>query len=170
MIYRFTGNLKTIFILITYFEVSKNPTANRLKTISIITFLTYVTIILFEYFFLWTNDIINNAIVDNSSNVFIYKAWPPYICGILLGSLQLVSLLILEKSIGASRFYSTIMGVPICTKYLKEKFPYLAKFRSGLQMWLSLAFTIGCILGAFISSYVSFPPRLVLFIRWFLLI
>ena len=137
---------KALFEIITII----NPTIIRIIFIIMLGLIVF----LFEYFFLWTNDI-NNAIVDNSSNVFIYKAWPPYICGILLGSLQLVSLLILEKSIGASSFYSTIMGVPICTKYLKEKFPYLAKFRSGLQMWLSLAFTIGCILGAFISSYVS---------------
>ncbi len=134
------------------FEIIKiiNPTIIRIIFIIMLGLIVF----LFEYFFLWTNDI-NNAIVDNSSNVFIYKAWPPYICGILLGSLQFVSLLILEKSIGASSFYSTIMGVPICTKYLKDKFPYLAKFRSGLQMWLSLAFTIGCILGAFTSSYIS---------------
>lgn len=43
--------------------------------------------------------------------------------------------------------------MPFCTKYLQAKFPYLAKFRSGLQNWLSLAFTIGAVAGAFASSY-----------------
>jgi hypothetical protein len=31
----------------------------------------------------------------------------------------------------------------------------MAKFRAGLQNWLALAFTIGSILGSFISAYSS---------------
>lgn len=69
--------------------------------------------------------------------------------------MQLVSLLALGKSLGASSFYSTFVGIPFHGKYLEKKFPYLAKFRSGLQNWLSLAFTVGVILGSLASSYPS---------------
>ena len=76
-------------------------------------------------------------------------------CGIILGSLQFVSLLALQKSLGASSFYSTFVGVPFFTSYLKRNFKYMAKFREGLQNWLALAFTVGSILGAFTSAYPS---------------
>ncbi len=146
-----SSNSGNIFVSKALFElVPINPIVTRVLLIIILTSIVF----LFEFFFPWMNDV-NDAIVANSANIFIYKAWPPYACGILLGSLQLVNLLALEKSLGASSFYSTFVGAPICTKYLKEKFPYLAKFRSGLQNWLSLAFTIGSVLGAFASSYPS---------------
>ena len=64
-----------------------------------------------------------------------------------------MSILLLGKSLGASSFYSTFVGIPFTGKYLEEKFPYLAKFRSGLQNWLSFAFTIGAILGSLASCY-----------------
>ena len=67
--------------------------------------------------------------------------------------LQFISLLALGKSLGASSFYSTFAGIPFHGKYLAEKFPYMAKFRSGLQNWLSLAFTVGVILGSLASCY-----------------
>ena len=77
------------------------------------------------------------------------------VCGILLGSLQIFSFIILDKSLGASNLYSTFAGIPIYSMNLKKKFPYLAKFREGLQNWLSFAFSIGSVLGAFISSTPS---------------
>ena len=73
----------------------------------------------------------------------------------MLGSLQFVSLIVLEKSLGASSFYSSFVAIPFCTEYLKQRFTYMAKFRAGLQNWLALAFTIGSILGAFASAYPS---------------
>jgi len=136
---------KTLFDYVSFI----NPTLIRILFICLLALVVF----LFEFYLPWMNDISLSS--SSNNNIFVYKAWPPFVCGILLGSLQLVSLLALDKSIGASSFYSTLMGVPICTKYLQEKFPYLAKFRSGLQMWLSLAFTIGSILGAFSSAYPS---------------
>ena len=72
-----------------------------------------------------------------------------------MGSLQLFNLLLLGKSLGASSFYSTVAGIPIYTRKLQQKFSYLAKFRAGLQNWLSLAFSVGAILGALASSMPS---------------
>ena len=77
------------------------------------------------------------------------------VCGILIGSLQFASILFLEKSLGASSFYSSVAGLPICTKKLQKSFPYLAKFRSGLQNWLALSFSAGSVLGAAVSSVSS---------------
>jgi hypothetical protein len=59
--------------------------------------------------------------------------------------------MLLDKSLGASSFYSSFAGLPICTNKLKAMFPYLAKFRAGLQNWLSLAFSVGAILGGVAS-------------------
>ena len=66
-----------------------------------------------------------------------------------------MSLIVLQKSIGASSFYSSFAAILFCTSYLKNRFTYMARFRSGLQNWLALAFTIGSVLGAFASSYPS---------------
>ena len=76
-------------------------------------------------------------------------------CGILIGSLQFASITLLDKSLGASSFYSSFAGILICTKRLQTSFPYLAKFRSGLQNWLALSFTVGSVLGAVASSVGS---------------
>lgn len=56
---------------------------------------------------------------------------------------------------GASTFFTTIVGIPFFTQGMKKQFPYLAKFRSGPQNWLALAFTAGAILAGFASSYPS---------------
>ena len=72
-----------------------------------------------------------------------------------MGSLQFVSLIALQKSLGASSFYSSCAGIPFCTTSLKNRYTYMAKFRDGLQNWLALAFTIGSILGSFVSAYSS---------------
>ena len=64
-----------------------------------------------------------------------------------------MSILVVGKSLGASSFFSTFVGIPFHGKYFKEKFPYLAKMRSGLQNWLMLAFAIGVIIGSLASCY-----------------
>ena len=73
--------------------------------------------------------------------------------GLIIGAMQFVSLLALGKYFGTSSFYSTFVGIPFTGKYLGGLSPYLAKFRSGLQNWLSLAFTIGAILGSLASCF-----------------
>jgi hypothetical protein len=85
----------------------------------------------------------------------IYKAWPPSICGVLLGSLQFFSILFLGKSLGTSSSYSTLVGIPFLTKKLQNKFQYLSKFRSGITNWLTVVFILSAILSGFGSSYSS---------------
>ena len=70
-----------------------------------------------------------------------------------MGSLQFVSLIVLQKSLGASSFYSSCVAIPFFTDNLKTRFTYMAKMRDGLQNWLALAFTVGSVLGAFASAY-----------------
>jgi uncharacterized membrane protein YedE/YeeE len=107
---------------------------------------------LMEYFIPWTKEYPNAV---GSSNFLFYKAWPPALCGVLLGSLQFFNILLLGKSLGASSCFSTLASVPFFSKSLQDRFQYLAKFRHGVSNWLTVVFVCGAIAGGFVSSYSS---------------
>lgn len=135
----------------TIFELIKLPS---FVTRGVFVILLAVGVFLMEYFIPYGNEYAN-PVVEGSTNIFIYKAWPPFACGILLGFLQLFSIIFLSKSLGASSFYSTIVGIPFFTKKSQEMFPYFAKFRSGWANMAGIGYACGAILGGFTSSWVS---------------
>jgi hypothetical protein len=108
-----------------------------------------VAVALLEVFIPWSSEGINSA------KFWAYKSWPPFVCGILLGSLQFLTITLLEKSLGASSAYSTVIGVLFFTKKLKECNPYFAKFRVGLSNWLTVAHVVGAVCGGLLSSMLS---------------
>ena len=55
-----------------------------------------------------TELLVNNS--DATNNVFELRAWPPYIPGIIIGSLQLAAVLVMTDSIGSSSAYTTIVS------------------------------------------------------------
>jgi len=148
----FSNNMKPDPVMSkTLFELVKLPS---FVTRGAFVILLSVGIFLMEFFIPYGNEY-PNPTVEESSNILIYKAWPPFACGILLGLLQLFSILFLSKSLGASSFYSTIAGIPFFTKKSQEMFPYLAKFRTGWAHWSGIGYAIGAILGGFTSAWVS---------------
>lgn len=134
----------------TAFEVLHN--INSLFTRISVVVILGISVFLMEFFIPWTTEYKQGT---NSSNIFTYEAWPPSICGILLGSLQFFSILFLNKSLGTSSSYSTLVSIPFASKSAQDKFQYLAKFRAGLSNWITVFFVSSAIIGGFVSSYVS---------------
>jgi uncharacterized membrane protein YedE/YeeE len=131
----------------TLYEILSNinPTITR----SLVILLLSVSVGLMEIYIPWTSEYKSG---NSSSNIFTDEAWPPSVCGILIGILQFFSILFLSKSLGTSSSYTTIVGIPFASK---DKFEYFYKFRSGLSNWLTVIFVSFAILGGFISSKVS---------------
>jgi len=60
--------------------------------------------------------------------VLAYNVWPPYIGGVLVGSLQLPIVLILKKHLGGSTSVSAMLA-QLFVGPLEKLSPYAAKFR-----------------------------------------
>ncbi|CAF0813990.1 unnamed protein product [Brachionus calyciflorus] len=82
------------------------------------------------------------------------EVWHPILAGCLLGSLQFFSLLILSKSLGSSSSFSTVVSFVFPSKIL-EKFPYLKKFRFGLQNYISIIFVLSVFVGSMVSAFLG---------------
>jgi len=61
-------------------------------------------------------------------SLLAYNVWPPYICGILVGSLQLPIVLVLKKHLGGSSSVSVIVG-QLFVGPLEKLSPYAAQCR-----------------------------------------
>lgn len=93
--------------------------------------------------------------------LLMMNEWSPYIVGILIGLLNIVSLLISDKVLGASTTYVRISGMirsSFDKKYVKQNEYYLKnapEFDWGVMM------VVGIIIGAFISARISGDFKLV---------
>ena len=127
---------------------------NPIFTRSAMIFVLASAVFVMEFFVPW-DDEYEPGTGGKANNIFAYKGWPPSICGVLLGSLQFFSILFLSKSLGTSSSYSTLAGIPLISKKMQEKYPYLARFRTGIANWLTVIFVSSAILGGFASSFTS---------------
>merc|ERR1712098_212473 len=74
--------------------------------------------------------------------------WPPSICGMLIGLLQL-PLVLLGKKLGCSRSYMTLVSQPMwCSTKWQESLKYLEGKRCGLKNWWQVVFVCCSSLGA----------------------
>ncbi|CAF0826760.1 unnamed protein product [Didymodactylos carnosus] len=82
-------------------------------------------------------------------------AWPPSVCGIGVGLLQLFFIFLLERSLGVSSaftvFVAQLCRIPIFSRLVPE----LAKFTYGLKNATPLLFAIGAVSGSLLSSCLS---------------
>ena len=88
-------------------------------------------------------------------NVFFLKEWSPYIVGILIGLLNLVSLLISKKAIGTSTSFMKLGGM-IYGVFDKEGFEnneYYRMKKLGLDWGIMLI--TGIVIGSLISASLS---------------
>lgn len=114
---------------------SKNPALAR----SIAIVILGIIVFLMEYFMLWTKE-------NNTLPVSVY--------GMLLGTLQFFSILFLNKSLGISIAYSTLVALPFVSKTFEEKYPYFAKLCTFDNL-MTVIFFFSILLGSFVSSYTS---------------
>jgi uncharacterized membrane protein YedE/YeeE len=85
------------------------------------------------------------------------KAWPPALCGLLLGCLQIPAGLLIGDSLGSSSSYQCIacQWLHLAPVETKTKFTYASRYVSGLGAWWQV-FYVGCaILGSYISARLS---------------
>ncbi|XP_060082978.1 UPF0394 inner membrane protein YeeE-like [Ylistrum balloti] len=81
--------------------------------------------------------------------------WHPYICGTLIGCLQVPLVLIVGETIGGSRCYCTLMSQGIVNNSMKKLSPYLSKFKNGFANWWQVIFIVASALGSFLSATAS---------------
>lgn len=135
---------KTLFEL---FKIDANLT--RIIFISLL----YSAVILMEIFLPWQNDY-NFRNKETEFFSFSSEVWPPYLAGLLLGSLQFFSIALASKSLGASSCFSSFASFMFVGPAL-EKFPYLKKFRSGRVNFGTIVFVVCVVLGSAVSSYLG---------------
>ena len=119
-----------------------NPTITR----SLVICFLGISVLLMELYIPWTDEYKNGSV---SSNIFTDEAWPPSVCGVLVGLLQFFSILLLSKSLGTSSSYTSLVSIPFASK---DKYEYFSKFRTGLSNWLTVVFVSFAVLGGFASS------------------
>lgn len=95
--------------------------------------------------------------VKDSESTSMWKAssWPPFFTGFIVGSLEVPLILIVGGLLGASSSYCTVTAQVLVTDKMKQKVPYLVKFKSGLSNWWQVVFVVAAIHGASSSSQLS---------------
>jgi hypothetical protein len=88
-------------------------------------------------------------------DVLMLERWSPYVLGILIGLLNVGSLLISKKALGASTSYMKLGGIIYRTlsKNKVEKNTYYEKTELKLDHGIMLVF--GIVLGAYLSALLS---------------
>jgi uncharacterized membrane protein YedE/YeeE len=105
---------------------------------------------LLELLFPWRTDL---KIDPNQSSYGITaKSWPPMYAGLLLGSLQLVSFVLLKRILGNSPPF-TIVASHLLNSSELDKNAYMKKWRFG--NWDRMTMAIGVFLGSFVSANLS---------------
>uniref|UniRef100_K1PMH0 Uncharacterized protein n=1 Tax=Magallana gigas TaxID=29159 RepID=K1PMH0_MAGGI len=103
----------------------------------------------------WEEEINITDSVYQSSSWITSPAWPPFVSGIAVGSLQIPVVLVIGDTLGASSSFCTITSQFFLHKSSKRLSPYLLKFQSGIDNWWQVAFVLSSIFGAFLSSILS---------------
>ncbi|KAL5009310.1 hypothetical protein ScPMuIL_014891 [Solemya velum] len=80
--------------------------------------------------------------------LFQQVSWPPYMAGILIGMLQVPTILFLQDTLGGSSSYCTLVSQTLFTRPLRKMSPYL--LASSLVLYVA-----GAVVGAYASSMAS---------------
>lgn len=89
-------------------------------------------------------------------NPFLAKAWPPSLCGFLLGLLQLPCAFVLQDSLGSSTSYQCVTSqwLPLVPG-ARERFAYVEGFRCGIGVWWQVFYVGAAVVGALVSAQLS---------------
>ena len=83
-------------------------------------------------------------------------ALSPYVCGILIGLLQIPAFLIIDTALGASSSYVTLGAwAASAADPGATQISYFAKHMQGAKNWWQVALVVGIALGALLSSRSS---------------
>lgn len=115
-----------------------------------------------EFVIPWTHDLnpslveVGTIKVTESKTLFLgMAAWPPSICGIGVGLLQLFFIVLLEKSLGVSSAFTVIAAQFCRVKAIADAVPELKSFTHGMKNYTAALFAIAAISGSAISSALS---------------
>ena len=112
----------------------------------------FLVVVVIEYLFPWYADypVDQNDYFPNLRAV----AWPPYVSGMIIGSLQVPSIFVVSKMLGSSTAFETMSGMiqsscSIRTDYINQ----ISKFdTANISL---LVYSTGVLLGGLISSLSS---------------
>ncbi|CAF1175718.1 unnamed protein product [Adineta ricciae] len=115
-----------------------------------------------EYFVPWRSDIdyyFRERSYMNRGNmftsVFHMAAWPPALCGAGVGLLQLLFVVLLSRTLGASSAFA-VLAAQICRiKPIGRAIPSLTSYTFGLENYVTFLFGVSAVLGSALSSTVS---------------
>ena len=99
---------------------------------------------------------LSNSTVDNGT-LFAARAWPPALCGFLLGAMQIPAAAFIHDSLGSSSSYQCVAGqcLLVAPAAAQSRFTYLDKSRKGVGSWWQV-FYVGCaVLGSWLSATLS---------------
>ncbi|KAK3582153.1 hypothetical protein CHS0354_033079 [Potamilus streckersoni] len=110
-----------------------------------------------EIYFPWRMELVDHQIEsdDSTSNLFAYKNWPPFVCGAMIGMLQLPMIFFVRSTLGASSSFCTLISQLQVTENLQKMSPYLGKYRSGIGHWSKVFYVGSAIVGSYLSTQAS---------------
>ncbi|XP_013075484.1 uncharacterized protein LOC106061817 isoform X2 [Biomphalaria glabrata] len=91
----------------------------------------------------------------SGSGILGSRAWPPYVAGMIIGCLQIPTVLSVQDTLGSATSYVTIGSQILVLKPLQKTFEYMKKYMRGLGNWWQVFYVSGAILGARLSASAS---------------
>ncbi|XP_019623163.1 PREDICTED: uncharacterized protein LOC109469179 isoform X2 [Branchiostoma belcheri] len=106
-----------------------------------------------ELFQPWGSDLTQpNSAVASALEL---RAWPPYLSGMLAGSVQGVLVLTLGDVIGSSTSYAALASLVLVTEKMERLSPYLRSYKRSPAAWAQVLFCLSSVLGGFLSASFS---------------
>lgn len=96
-----------------------------------------------------------NLLFGVNTTILWLKSWPPYVAGAALGLTQFALVYFLEDTLDLSRAVQTLSAQWLQTQKLREQYPYLAQFRTGVSKWWPVMMCVGIFFGSMFSSMLS---------------
>jgi len=107
-----------------------------------------------EYFVPWTSEV---PVADLSSMWHAY-AWPPLLCGALVGLIQVPAVYFLRDTLGGSSAYVTCCSQLFSVMGGDGRLDYLRDYRNGFASWWQVFYVGTAMAGAAMAHYLSKGP------------
>lgn len=108
-----------------------------------------------EMAFPWQHEVVIKASDFVGKAAMANPFWHPYLCGSLVGALQIPLVIFLGDTLGGTQCYCTVMSQGLVTSSSRKMVPYLTKFQRGMGNWWQVFFMVGSAMGAYLSATSS---------------